>query len=181
MGIGSWIKSKFKKELPQALEVSKIETPEKIIETKIKPVRFPTILDIGERLAIISRDLSDLKQEMVSKSWFKSEYEDAGSLVLERLKIMETKLDSLNILLKELSNRLSNLTEREKAITYERIFDLKEKIIEIIVNSKKVRYKDIINKLNISPPTLSKYLKYLTQTNKIKRTKIGKAVFYEPL
>ncbi|MDI6825919.1 MAG: winged helix-turn-helix domain-containing protein [Candidatus Aenigmarchaeota archaeon] len=185
MGIGSWLKNKFKKETSlKMLQISRIETPERIVETKIRPVRIPTILDIGERLALLSRDLSDLKQEMVSKSWFRSEYEDIGSAVIEKLEKLESKVESLNNLLKNLSNQLSNLSggikpDLSKESFYEGTFDVERKILEIILKSKKIRYKDISRKLSVSDPTLSKYLKILLNSNKIKRTRTGKAVFYE--
>lgn len=188
MGLTSWLKSKFRKEIPQAetLQISKIETPEKIVETQIRPVRVPTILDIGERLAHISRDLLDLKQEMVSKNWFMSEYEDAGTKIFEKLESLESKIGSLNILLNNLSNQFSNLTavtkpDLSKELPYKGPINPKEKILEIITEFKKIRYKEISNKINISDPTLSRYLKILLNSSKIKRMSVGKAVYYEPV
>jgi DNA-binding transcriptional ArsR family regulator len=181
MGLSSWLRDKFKKETPlQTLQISKIETPEKIVETKITPIRVPTVVYIGGRLALISRDLSELKQEMVSKSWFRTEYEDAGTGILEKLKEIDSKIESLNSLLKELSNVTKCIKpDLIKEPFYEETFNTKGKILEIIINSNKIRFKDLSNRLNISDPTLSKYLKILLSSNKIKRTRIGKAVFYE--
>ena len=181
MSLGSWLRDKFKKESSlETLQISKIETPEKIVETKITPVKVPTIVDVGGKLALISRDLMELKQEMVSKSWFKSEYEDAGYAILERLEKIESNIESLNNLLNDLSNVTKAIKpDLSKEPLYEETFNTKEKILEIIINSKKIRFKGLSNKLKISDPTLSKYLKILLNSNKIKKTKIGKAVFYE--
>jgi DNA-binding transcriptional ArsR family regulator len=181
MGLSSWLRNKFKREVPPStLQISKIETPEKIIETKITPVRVPTVVDIGGRLALISRDLFELKQEMVSKSWFKTEYDDASSAILERLEKIDLKIESLNSLLKELSNVTKGIKpELSKEPFYQETFNTKDEILKTIINSKKIRFKDLSNRLNISDPTLSKYLKILLGLNKIKRTRTGKAVFYE--
>ena len=52
-------------------------------------------------------------------------------------------------------------------------------VVEILKKGGRVRFKDLSAKLKISDPTLSKYLKILCETNKTKRKKVGKAVYYE--
>jgi Fic family protein len=194
MSVGSWFKALFKgekKERPQIkpIPVFKIETPEKIVETKIQPVKIPTIVDIGERLGRICRDLSILKEEMVSKSWFKFEYEDTGELVLNKLDKVNTKMDMLiesfsgfnnefKTLLKKLSNFTKNTVKPELSKV---ILNTPDQVYNIIKREGKIRYKEIARMVSVTDPTLSKYLKKLVAAKKIKRTKIGKAVYYEVL
>jgi len=185
MSVSSWFKSIFavKKEKPNGATVEPIpilrtETPEKIIETKIQPVRVPTIMDVGERLALISRDLTNLQNEMVSKSWFKYEYEDTGTEIINKLSTIESKL---NILINTLSNFSDQINKIDLTkISYPKIkLTSSDSILKIIKEKKKIRYKDIHDNINVSDPTLSKYLKILLKTKKIKKTKKGKAVYYE--
>lgn len=181
MSISTWFKSVFgsKKKQPivknmEPIPILRTETPEKIIETKIKPVKIPTIMDIGERLALIYRDLTHLKNEMVSKSWFKSEYKDTGSVIIERLSSIESKL---NILI----NTLSNFTKQTTKIDYPQIkLSISDRLLEIIAEKKKIRYKDIAASMNVTDPTLCKYLKVLLKSKKIKKIREGKAVYYTP-
>jgi len=190
MGLGSWLRNIIvgKKEISEKSDISditltRLETPEKILETKIKPFKIPTTVEIGERLGFILRDLSDLKQEMISKSWLKTEYEDASPQIIDKLGKIESKLEELNDLINNLSNILSNLRVYGKPElskpTPTKHLDINEKIIEIIQKSQKIRYKDIAKELNVTDPTITKHLKFLLDSNKIRKTKIGKAVFYE--
>ena len=184
MSISTWFKDIFgsKKENPRVktmepISILRTETPEKIIETKIKPVKIPTIMDIGERLALIYHDLSHLKNEMVSRSWFKSEYEDTGTEIIEKLSTIESKL---NILINTLSNFTKQITKTDfTKIDYPQTkLSISEGILEIIKKKKKIRYKDIAASMNVTDPTLCKYLKILLKSKKIKKIKEGKAVFY---
>ncbi|MCX6821480.1 MAG: winged helix-turn-helix domain-containing protein [Candidatus Aenigmarchaeota archaeon] len=190
MGLGSWLSNLLvkKKEISEKSEFSEIplnrlETSDKILETRIRPVKLPSTIEIGERLGFILRDLSNLKEEMISKSWFKAEYEDASPEIIEKLGKVESRLEQLNGLLNNLSNVLSNLQvygkpELSKTITTEQL-DINEKILDIIKKSQKIRYKDIAKELNVTDPTITKHLKILLTSNKIRKTKVGKAVFYE--
>jgi predicted DNA-binding transcriptional regulator len=189
MGFGSWLSNLLvkKKEFSTKSEgfeipLTRTETSEKILETKIRPVRLPSTIEIGERLGFILRDLSDLKQEMVSKSWFKTEYEETSPEIIEKLGRIESKLEELNDLIKNLSNILSNFgyvkPELSKPIVTER-FDINEKILDIIGKSQKIRYRDIAKELNVTDPTIAKHLKLLLNSSKIRKTRVGKAVFYE--
>jgi len=186
MSIGSWFKSIFasKKEQPNGILIESIpilrkETPDKIIETEIRPIRIPTIMDIGERLAHISRDLSHLKNEMISKSWFKLEYEDTGSESIEKLSSIESKL---NILINTLSDFTKQFSKTDLIeIGYPKIkLSISDRILNIIKKKKKIRYKDIAASLDVTDPTLCKYLKILLESKKIKKVKEGKAVYYIP-
>jgi hypothetical protein len=189
MGFGSWLSNLLvkKKEFSTKSEgfeipLTRTETSEKILETKIRPVKLPSIIEIGERLGFILRDLSDLKQEMVSKSWFKTEYEETSPEIIEKLGRIESKLEELNGLIKNLSNILSNFgyvkPELSKPIVTER-FDINEKILDIIEKSQKIRYRGIAKQLNVTDPTIAKHLKILLNSSKIRKTRVGKAVFYE--
>jgi len=182
MSINTWLRSIFgakKKEhttkTVEPIPILRTETPEKIIETKIRPFRVPTIMDIGERLAIISRDLSYLKNEMVSRSWFKSEYQGTDTEIIEKLTTIESKLNTL-------INTLSNFT-KPGLIKFNLPIKLSvsDRILKIIKEKKKIRYKDIRVIMNVTDPTLCKYLKMLLKSKKIKKTKEGKAVYYEAI
>lgn len=184
----TWFRSflglKRKEKREKTIPIFKIETPEKIVETKIQPVKVPTIVDIGERLGRIWSDISFLKQEMVTKTWFKEEYEDTGDVVLEKLEIISTKLDtllksfsSLEGKLKKLLNFLSNFTK--PSFSPKRVVNIREEIYDVIKNNEKIRYKEIANAVLVSDPTLSKYLKELVLSGRIKKTRVGKAVYYE--
>ena len=195
MGLGSWLKHVFKKERIsegrtdfESISVLKTETPEKIVETRIRPIKIPTIIDIGERLGLISRDVLDLKQDMVSKSWFMSEYESDGTRIMEKLDKIESRLDNLQNLLGQLNDftksftkDLSKITKTEtEKIIYPRVsVDVPEIILKIIQDNRRIRYKEIALRVNVTDPTLSKHLKTLVKDNKVKKTRVGKAVFYE--
>jgi hypothetical protein len=190
MGVGSWLKNIivgkkeiFEKSETSDISLSRLETPEKILETRLRPIKIPTEVEIGERLGFILRDLSDLKQEMITKSWLKTEYEDASPQIIDKLGKIESKFEELNVLLNNLSNILSNFKgyvkpELSKPTPIKHL-DINEKIIEIIQKSQKIRYRDIANELNVTDPTITKHLKFLLVSNKIRKTKIGKTVFYE--
>ena len=184
MGVSTWFKSIFGSKKNQhrvktmePIPILRTETPEKIIETKIKPVKIPTIMDIGERLALIYRDLGHLKNEMVSRSWFKSEYEDTGTAIIEKLSTIESKL---NILINSLSNFTKQITKTDLTkIDYSQIkLSISDRLVKIIKEKKKIRYKNIATIMNVTDPTLCKYLKILLKSKKIKKIKEGKAVYY---
>lgn len=85
MGIRSWLGKLLTTETHDInpISVYKLETPDKIIETKIQPVRVPSIVDVGERLALILRDIAHIKDEMISKAWFNQEFEDATPKIMD--------------------------------------------------------------------------------------------------
>jgi hypothetical protein len=192
MSLGSFLKSIFadektngKDDFTEPISILKTETPTKIFETRIKPVKVPSIIDVGERLGLIHRDIAEIKNEMVSKMWFESEYEDKGDEITNKLEnisshinSLEQKIAELNDLTKLLSNNLSNniVTQKQENIQLET--KIPEKILGLIEKERKIRYKDIMNSLGVSDPTLCKYLSSLLKSNKIKRIKEGKAVFY---
>jgi len=173
------------------IPVYRVETPDKIVETKIQPVRIPTIFDVGERLANLSHDISVLKNEMVSRSWFKNEFQDISPSITDKLNEIGNDISSLKDTFNNFTNllpsKLSNFTKDTSSIQFADInrfntlLNTSEIIHEIIKTHKRPRYKDIIKSAPISDPTLSKYLKILVSENKIRRIKVGKAVFYEPI
>jgi len=185
MGLRNFLKSLLGKKEVTTLEVSRIETPEKIIETKIRPVKFPSILELGEKLGAISHEIREIREEMMTKTWFTTQYEDVSDVILEKLDKMKEDLEyiknyltSLNQITKNLSKNLSYFSP---TISKKEVVPFKDKVYELIVQNKRIRFKDLIKRLNVSEPTLSKYLKILLQEGKIKRTKRKKAVFYSPI
>jgi hypothetical protein len=181
----------LKKDIRQIepIPIYRVETPDKIIETKIQPVKMPTVFDISERLANLSHDISALKNEMVTTSWFKNEFQDTTPVMISKLNEITDDLRSLNTAFTNFANTLSlKLSNFTKSTDIPQIADANyfntslntpEIIHEIVKNHKKIRYKDIIKLMPVSDPTLSKYLKTLVSENKIRRIKVGKAVFYE--
>jgi Fic family protein len=193
MGIYSWVKTLFRTKTETlngtapSISILRTETPERVIETRIKPIKIPTIVDVGERLGLINKHLIELKNEMATRSWFKSEYEDTGTEVLDRLEVIENTLNTLQTSLNQITKGLSNFTkgitkiDLSKTIRPKDNFTIPNRILEIINQRKRIRYKDIAVELRFSDPTLSKYLKILCNENKLKRIKEGKAVYYEPI
>ncbi len=188
MGLISWLKSRrAEKEKTintiESFPISRTETPDKIIETRIRPVKIPTIVDIGERLGMVSNNLMELKDEIVTKSWFRSEYQDTGSEVISRLVNIENELKNINNYLIQMNNGLSNFTDSFTKVKLskpsDKTFGTSDLILVLLKDKKRMRYKDFISEVNVSDPTLSKHLKNLVDTDKIKRTKAGKAVYYE--
>ena len=177
MTVRSWLGKLLKRE-PQTiypLSIYKVETPDKIIETKIQPVKIPTIVDLGERLGSLSRDLSYLRNEVVTKTWFTNEFEDATPRIIGLLNEMN---ENLRTLLSKFTKdtTATQLTDVEHFSTSLNTPDF---ILKIIKSNKKVRYKDIKKQVPVSDPTLSKYLRILVHGKKIRRIKVAKAVFYE--
>jgi len=181
MGIFSRFKYLFKSKdsnppdnsLPE-FSVFKTETPEKIIETRIKPIKIPTILDLGEKLSYLSLHLSSLKEDVVTKSWFLSQYEDASNEILNSLNDINKVVYEIKDILtdtKNLSKNLSNISNKK--------LNASDMILNILKENEKLRFRDIVSLLPFSDPTISKHIKILLNNNKIKRTKSGKAVFYE--
>ena len=192
MGIKTWLNKVLKKDTQQIgpIPVYRLETPDKILETKIQPIKLPTTFDISERLVNLSRDISHLKDEMVSRSWFKTEFEDVSPSVVDKLDGISNELKSLQNnftkFTKLLSSELSNFSKTTiLPVTDVNHFGMSlntsEIIYKIIKRNKNIRYKGIKKQVPVSDPTLSKYLKILISKKKIRRTKIGKAVFYEPV
>ncbi len=190
MKIASWIKSIFqsKKSKITSIEpvsILKTETPTKIIETRIKPIKIPTIVDVGEKLGFIFKEIMELKNDIVTRSWFKSEYENTGSEVIDRLIRIEDALILLKNNILQFNNDLSKFTKIIEKIELRQppdrvgVFGIPNQILDLLKQMGQARYKDLSDQLNISDPTLSKYLKILCKSNKIKRKKIGKAVYYE--
>lgn len=192
MGIKTLLSKLLKKDSDQIspIPVYRLETPDKIVETKIQPVKIPTTFDISERLANLSHDISGLKNEMVSMSWFKNEFQDVSPSILNKLDEINENLNSLqdnitNFINLLSSSKLSNFTKDTAipALTdinhFSAHLNTAEVIYKVIKSHKKTRYRDIIKKVPVSDPTLSKYLKILVHDKKIRRVKVGKAVFYE--
>ena len=188
MGIRTWLTKVLKKEdhQIQSIPVYKLETPDKIVETKIQPVKIPTIFDVGERLSNLSHDITLLKNEMLTRSWFDKEFEDTSPAILEKLNEINDRLSSLHNNFNNFTSRLSNFTKDTDSTQFTDInhfthLNTPEIIYKIIKTHKRARYKDIKKSVPISDPTLSKYLKILVSKKKIRRIKVGKAVFYEPI
>jgi len=182
MRLISWFKSLYEKDKSintnfESISVFKTESPGKIIETKIRPVKIPTIVDIVDRLSSIFYELNSLKNDMVSKSWFQVQYEDSTVDVLNRLDSIERALNNINLKLSNFTKSISDFKKPESELL-EPPLSVSERIYNIIRIKKHVRFKDIVNLLPFSDPTISKYLKILTNSKKIKRVKTGKAVFY---
>lgn len=185
----SWLKQKLLQQKTvvnqnESITISKTETPDKIIETRIRPVKIPTILDIGEKLGHISNDLSSIKTDIVSRSWFKSEYEDCSPLIIDDLRKIQKSLNLLIDTVNHINNNLSNFTKTysyTKGVDlppYPMMFHTPDHIIELIKKNGPMRFKELRTLLNVTDPTLSKYLKKLTLDNVLIRKKSGKAVFY---
>ena len=192
MGVKTWLSKLLKKDTHQIdqIPIYRLETPDKIVETKIQPVKIPTIFDISERLAHLSRDISDFKNDMVSISWFKNEFEDISPSIAKKLDDINDNLLSLKQSFINFTNapslKLSNFTKDTSLQSvdvnqFNIHLNTPEIIHEIIKTHEKIRYKDIIKQVPVSDPTLSKYLKILVSDKKIRRIKVGKAVFYEPV
>lgn len=171
------------------IPVYRVETPDKIVETKIQPVKIPSIFDVSERLANLSHDISALKNEMVSKSWFNNEFQDVSPSITDKLNEISNLIRSLQTSINDFTNSLSmRLSNFSKDTSPARLTDIArfntslntpDMIHETIRTHGKTRYKDIIKSIPVSDPTLSKYLKILVSEGKIRRIKVGKAVFYE--
>jgi len=178
MGVRTWLGRLLKNGDTQTispLSVYKLETPDKIIETKIQPVKLPTVVDIGERLGLLIRDMSHLKKEVVTKSWFEHEFEDATPRIIGLLNEMN---ENLRILLSKFTK--NNFNIQDTVIDdFSGPLNTSDFLLKIIKSSRKIRYKAIKKQIPISDPTLSKYLKILVHDKKIRRIKVGKAVFYE--
>ena len=191
MGLISRIKSMFTTENDKYIDTSfkdipifKTETPEKIVETRIKPIKIPTILDLGEKLSGIFNNLSLLKEEIVTKSWFLDQYEDASHEIINRLNEVNKALHNVQSLLintNNLTKNLSDVISKSQPVTYHKKLSPSEMILNVLKNNKRVRYKDIVSVVPFSDPTISHYIKLLLKNNKIKRSKFGKAVYYEPV
>lgn len=195
MGLTSKLKSVLRKEKEIAetdldgtkdeptIPLYKLESPDRVVETRIKPVKMPSIVDVGGKLGIMSRDLEEIKRDMVSKSWLRAEYDDSSEII-ERLERIEEEINNLNNLTKGLNDHLSDDLKLSKIKLNDRILkkprpiNIPNKLFEIISKKKKLTYSEIKNEIKISDPTLSKYLKKLINENKIKREKIGRHVYY---
>ncbi len=191
MSIKTFLDKILKKDDQQIepISVYRIETPDKIVETKIQPVKVPNIFDVSERLVNLSHDISNLKNEMVSKSWFKDEFQDISPTITDKLNEINKNLNLLqnafsnfsNLMSSKLSNftKDTNISQPANINYFDMSINTSEIIYEVIKTNKRIRYKDIMKRIPLSDPTLSKYLKILVSNNKIRRIKIGKAVFYE--
>jgi len=179
MDVKSWLGRLLKKDTYtiSPLSVYKLETPDKIIETKIQPVKLPTIVDVGERLGVLVRDVSFLKREMVTKSWFRHDFEDMSPQIINLLNKINENLRILlsNFTKNQISPKIGDIEHFDQPLK------TSEFLLKIIKSQKKIRYRDIKKQIYVSDPTLSKYLKLLVKTKKISRIKIGKAVFYKPI
>jgi len=181
MGIFSRFKSLFKSKdishtdnsLPE-FSIFKTETPEKIIETRIKPIKIPTILDLGEKLSHLSSHISSLKEDVVTKSWFLNQYEDASNEILNSLNDINKIVYEIKDILTDTKNLSKNLSD----VSNKRL-NASDMILNVLKKNEKLRFRDIVSLLPFSDPTISKHIKILLNNNKIKRTKIGKAAFYE--
>jgi len=164
------------------IPIFKTETPEKIVETRIKPVKIPTILDLGEKLSSIFNNLSLLKEEIVTKSWFSSQYEDSSYEILNSLDDVNKRLHDIQNLLintNNLSKNLSDVISKINLPSHHEKLSPSEMILYVLKNNKRLRYKDIVHILPFSDPTISNHIKILLKNNKINRSKLGKAVYYE--
>ncbi|MHA1790631.1 MAG: hypothetical protein ACTSXT_15560, partial [Candidatus Helarchaeota archaeon] len=101
MGIFSWLREKKKKESQNfddiSIPVYRKETENKILETKIRPVKIPTIVDLGQKLGLILKELQEIKENMVSKDWLRSEYNDTSEITTKLDTILQN-INNLNFL-----------------------------------------------------------------------------------
>ena len=187
MGVVSWLKSKFTIEKEnhisasfQEIPIFKTETPEKIIETRIRPVKIPTILDLGEKLTFLSSNISSLKDDIITKSWFLSQYEDASAEILNRLDGINDKLNDIKNFLMNTKNLTKNLSDMPfRSFTSNKRLTASDMILFVLKENTRVRYKDIVSMVPYSDPTISSHIKILLKNKRIKKSKIGKAVYYE--
>lgn len=175
MGIFDWFKDEKPKEKEinssQKLEtvsipIYKAENKDKIMETHIRPVKIPTIVDIGEKLGRILKELEEIKIEMVSKSWLNSQYNDTND-ISQKIDTILKKLESPKKIEKDVVKELSvDITKK------------RDNIIQLLSKKNKLTYSQIKNEIGVSDPTLSRRLKSLVKRNLIKREKKGRSVFY---
>ena len=168
MGFLSWLKQKKEKE-PQnfqdiSIPVYRRETEDKILETRIRPVKIPTIVDLGEKLGLILRELQEIKTNMASKDWLRSEYNDTSEI--------NNKLDTIL----QNFNNLNFLTQDLRGLSYP--VEETNVILDLLSQEGKLNYSQLKNKTGLSDPTLTKQLKQLTTQRKISRERQGKSVFY---
>jgi len=161
------------------ITVYRKETPEKILEAKIKPIKIPTIVDIGEKLGMISSALVNIKHEMVTKAWLRAEY-DEGKEIIKKLEIIDKKLDDLRDLITIPYYPEQKVNERA---TLEKTVEtsLTDKILDVISEKGKITYGELRKSIDISDPTLSKYLKRLLKEGKIRKEKQGRFIYYSVL
>lgn len=195
MGFSSWLKTIFGKQEKytdepsiEPITVYRAETPSKIVETRIKPIKIPGIVDVAKQLGIISHILSELRNDMVSKSWFKTKFEDTNPDIINKLEKINSRLTFIQSNFLELNNftkTLSkNLSDPNKQISFKLSYpsgrlSVSEQILGMLKKNKRIRYKEFVNKLNVTEPTICKYLKILIKSEKIKKFRSGKAVYYE--
>lgn len=185
MNILEKLKNTLKKKDTTVYE--KPQDTQKTIETNIRPVKIPTLLDLGGKLQMIFNDVEHIKQEMVSKAWFRAEY-DEGEEIIKKLEVIEQKLNDLQKItpqLNDLSNKLSYLP-KEHRITINRIKETEisnqaKKLLDTVTQKKKVNYTELKNFVGMSDPTISKYLKQLLKQNKIEKEKVGRFAYYSTL
>ena len=168
MGFLSWLKQKREKEPPNLQDISmpiyRRETEDKIMETRIRPVKIPTIVDLGEKLGLILKEIQEIKTAMVSKDWLRSEYNDTSEIT-NKLDTILQNFNNLNFLSQDLRG-LSYPVEKTNII------------LDLLSQEGKLNYSQIKNKTGLSDPTLTKQLKQLTIQKKISRERQGKSVFY---
>lgn len=167
MGIFNWFRHKQyihqKEDISQNLHdisipIYRTESKDKILETRIRPVKIPTIVDIGEKLGLILKELQEIKFEMVSKSWLNSEYNDTND-ISKKIDIILQEIQSINYYDKNIIKKADD-------------------IIELLASGNKMTYSEIKEKIGITDPTLSRQLKTLVDNNTIKRERKGRSVFY---
>jgi len=78
---------------------------------------------------------------------------------------------------KNLTKNLSDIPFRP--FTPNKRLTASDMILFLLKENTRVRYKDIVSMVPYSDPTISSHIKILLKNNKIKKSKIGKAVYYE--
>lgn len=130
------------------------ETEDKIMETRIRPVKIPTIVDLGEKLGLILKEIQEIKTAMVSKDWLRSEYNDTSEIT--------NKLDTIL----QNFNNLNFLSQNLRGLSYP--VEKTNIILDLLSQEGKLNYSQIKNKTGLSDPTLTKQLKQLTTQKNIK-------------
>jgi len=171
MGILSWLRQKKETEPKQksqkledfSIPIFRTEDDKRILETRIKPVKIPTIVDIGEKLGLILKQLEEIKTEMVSKSWLNTQYDDT-SVMSQKIDMILKKIQPVNF---EITDEILHKEKNDA-----------DEIIRLLSQQDKLTYSKIKEKTGLSDPVLSHRLKKLVNKNKLNRQRKGRSVFY---
>lgn len=187
------------KEEIDAFTLQRIEGPRGIHETLVRPMKLPSMVEIGQSLGEIRSRLEDthnwLQTQTPTKEWLQNKShlgkEGESSDLINEFRSVKHSLDRLVVEMSAVREVIRGKNPRSPAWVRKAEEELRSQIgkfesigtdtiiLNAISEAGKACFSEIVRITGLSKQAASEHLKKLTAEGRLERTRRGKNVFYK--